>query len=482
MPLTPVYTLLMNAVPAPMQPALPDPTAASPANPTVFDAFAAGETSGVSYKLNKNSRRAELTAALGGGAIGVGSGCELTDDHANALTINLSAGYVNIGGWIKMAALSLALANGTRSHLWLSRTGDLSARTDLTQPVTSSCYLGSVLTAGGDITEINYSGRERLVSLPFRRTGDAGAPNADMPSWWVGIVRTAGGIYWWDGTDYLASLDALTVKTTSGQATAGYLDAVITAGTGITLAVVDTGGGVYKLQVSAASALTNHTETFTVYTTVARGEVGTFRLDFSARGSFSGNYWVSIASDQEGLLALVLNSRRDGDALDFQVQVAQDAPAGSYGTYAQQALTFILIGPGWTAGATPTATPTVTPTAYDFSLDVPGPLTLTDAATIATDAGLGTPEGVTICRVSLASDRTLGAPTNPTDGQRLLWEVTNTDGSAHTLSLATGAGGFAFGTSITALTAIGAGKMDQIGAKYRAAVDRWEVALSLKGY
>lgn len=105
------------------------------------------------------------------------------------------------------------------------------------------------------------------------------------------------------------------------------------------------------------------------------------------------------------------------------------------------------------------------------------PQTLTDAATIATDASLGNR-----FRCSSATDRTLGAPTNPTDGQQCLWRWKNTDAASHTLTLASGAGGFRFGSDITALSATAAGKADYITAEYNATDDRWDIIGYLKGY
>lgn len=106
-----------------------------------------------------------------------------------------------------------------------------------------------------------------------------------------------------------------------------------------------------------------------------------------------------------------------------------------------------------------------------------GFVALSDASTIATDASLGRNFSA-----SSATDRTLGAPTNPVNGQKCIWRWTNTDGSSHTLTLTTGAGGFRFGTDITALTATAAGKADYIGAVYVTADDRWDVVSYVKGY
>jgi hypothetical protein len=100
----------------------------------------------------------------------------------------------------------------------------------------------------------------------------------------------------------------------------------------------------------------------------------------------------------------------------------------------------------------------------------------TDAATIATDASQCT------CSGTIDDDRKLGAPTSPVDRQRALCVLPGVWGN-HTLTLATGAGGFGFGTDITgALTATGSGTNDFIGAMDVASVDRWRVLAVAKGY
>ncbi|AYD81622.1 minor tail protein [Streptomyces phage Kromp] len=103
-------------------------------------------------------------------------------------------------------------------------------------------------------------------------------------------------------------------------------------------------------------------------------------------------------------------------------------------------------------------------------------ISLTDGATIATDASRGRHFKVTI-----AGNRTLSVPTNPVDGQRVIWEVV-ASGGARTLSLAGGAGGFVFGSDITALSATVSGKTDYIGAVYSATANAWRVIAYTKGY
>jgi hypothetical protein len=98
------------------------------------------------------------------------------------------------------------------------------------------------------------------------------------------------------------------------------------------------------------------------------------------------------------------------------------------------------------------------------------PTTLTDAATIATDASLGRH-----FRVTLAADRTLGAPTNPTDAQRALWEIT-ASGAQRTITLTTGSSGaFELTAGISAATAIASGKTAFIVAIYNSGRARWSV-------
>jgi hypothetical protein len=106
------------------------------------------------------------------------------------------------------------------------------------------------------------------------------------------------------------------------------------------------------------------------------------------------------------------------------------------------------------------------------------PVTLTDASTIATDAALGD-----LYRVTLGGNRTLGVPTNPADGQKILYEVTQDGTGSRTLTLSTSTGGFSFGTDVPSVTlSTAAGKTDLIGAIYNLAANRWRVIAFAKGY
>lgn len=103
-------------------------------------------------------------------------------------------------------------------------------------------------------------------------------------------------------------------------------------------------------------------------------------------------------------------------------------------------------------------------------------VTLTDGATPALDAALGT-----VFRLTAAGDRTIAVPTNPKAGQKIVIQH-YASGGARTLALNTGAGGFRFGSDITALTQTASGKTDYVGAIYNAADLRWDVVAYAKGY
>jgi len=104
--------------------------------------------------------------------------------------------------------------------------------------------------------------------------------------------------------------------------------------------------------------------------------------------------------------------------------------------------------------------------------------TLTDAATIAVDASKGNH-----FRVTLAGNRTLGAPTNPTDGQRILFEVIQDATGARTLGYASGSGGYAFGLGIpTPTLTTTASKRDFIGFVYNSTAALWYCLAFVNGF
>lgn len=106
----------------------------------------------------------------------------------------------------------------------------------------------------------------------------------------------------------------------------------------------------------------------------------------------------------------------------------------------------------------------------------PTVVALTDGATPALDASLGN-----VFTLAAAGDRTIAVPTNATAGQKIVIRHL-ASGGARTLSLNSGAGGFRFGTDITALTQTASGKIDYIGCIYNSTDSKWDVVAVVKGY
>jgi len=102
-------------------------------------------------------------------------------------------------------------------------------------------------------------------------------------------------------------------------------------------------------------------------------------------------------------------------------------------------------------------------------------IALTDTATIATDASLGD-----YFRVTLGGNRTLGEPSNPSDGQRVLWEFIQDGSGSRTITLNAI---FALGTDISSVTLTTTpSKRDFMYAVYNSTADKWYVVGFVKGY
>jgi hypothetical protein len=101
--------------------------------------------------------------------------------------------------------------------------------------------------------------------------------------------------------------------------------------------------------------------------------------------------------------------------------------------------------------------------------------TLTDAATITTDAATGSH-----FRVTLGGNRTLANPTNPRNGQRATWEFIQDATGSRTITLGAA---FAFGTDVTGVTlTTTASKRDFMDAIYNSTTSKWYVVKFTKGY
>jgi hypothetical protein len=151
----------------------------------------------------------------------------------------------------------------------------------------------------------------------------------------------------------------------------------------------------------------------------------------------------------------------------------RDASGNEVGVPNQAATTNTVVLTFSTAPTTNQYTVTISPGSIVNAL--PGPQTLTDAATIATNAALGNH-----FRVTLGGNRTLGNPTNPTDSQRVVWELIQDGTGSRTITLDTA---FALGTDLSTVTlTTTASKRDFLGAIYNSVTSKWYVIAFMKGF
>jgi hypothetical protein len=105
----------------------------------------------------------------------------------------------------------------------------------------------------------------------------------------------------------------------------------------------------------------------------------------------------------------------------------------------------------------------------------PAVVNLTDAATIAVDASLGND-----FRVTLGGNRTMGTPANPTDGQKITFQVTQGTGGPYTLSWGSG---YAFSAALAQPTlSSAAGDVDLLCFIYNSSKSAWLLAAFVNGF
>ena len=105
----------------------------------------------------------------------------------------------------------------------------------------------------------------------------------------------------------------------------------------------------------------------------------------------------------------------------------------------------------------------------------PAVVSLTDAATIAVDASLGND-----FRVTIAASRTMGNPANPTDGQKITFQITQ--GAAGSATI-TWSSSYEFSDGLPQPTlSTTAGQTDLLGFIYNAAKGKWLLAAFVNGF
>lgn len=151
------------------------------------------------------------------------------------------------------------------------------------------------------------------------------------------------------------------------------------------------------------------------------------------------------------------------------------------GTAAATASTIpIRDGSGRMKAAAPSASDDVANKTYTDSLRITGmsPITSGYSSTWTPNAALSN-----IHRMTLTGNVTINGPSNPTDGQQIILELTQDATGGRAIILSVGTGHFAFGSDISAITPSSApGKMDRLVAMYRSASFRWEILSILRGF
>lgn len=107
----------------------------------------------------------------------------------------------------------------------------------------------------------------------------------------------------------------------------------------------------------------------------------------------------------------------------------------------------------------------------------PAVVALTDASTITVNAALGND-----FRVTLGGNRTMGAPSNATDGQIIMFQITQDGTGSRTITWASGTNGYSFGAGTAPTLTTAASKTDLVGFKYNATKSLWLYTGSALGY
>ena len=121
------------------------------------------------------------------------------------------------------------------------------------------------------------------------------------------------------------------------------------------------------------------------------------------------------------------------------------------------------------------ASPASAATTTEQGALAPAVVGLTDAATIAVDASLGND-----FRVTIAGNRTMGNPANPTDGQQIIFQITQ--GPAGSAAITWGSS-YEFSTGLPQPTlSTTAGQTDLLGFIYNARKGTWLLAAFVNGF
>ncbi len=252
--------------------------------------------------------------------------------------------------------------------------------------------------------------------------------------------------------------------------TTGYIDLPVEGGGGGTITI-----GALDAQTANATALALVSDVLSTQSADAThpGVVNTTTQSFAGNKTFTGTIAASnLSGTNTGnitLTAVGSSPDANGASLSGQALTLQPADATHPGLVTTGTQTFA--GAKTFSAALTTTLATVVGTRITSGVSA-----LVDGATPALDASLGNTFTLTT-----TTNPTIAVPSSAVSGQTITIAV-KASGGIRTLALNTGAGGFRFGTDITALSATASGKTDYIGCKYNAADSFWDVLAYTKGY
>lgn len=121
------------------------------------------------------------------------------------------------------------------------------------------------------------------------------------------------------------------------------------------------------------------------------------------------------------------------------------------------------------------ASPALAGTTTEAGAVAPAVVALTDAATIAVDASLGND-----FRLTIGGNRTISTPLNPTDGEQIIFQITQGADGSNRVTWDTG---YEFSTGLPqpALSTT-AGQLDLLGFVYNAVKGKWLLAAFVNGF
>ena len=159
-------------------------------------------------------------------------------------------------------------------------------------------------------------------------------------------------------------------------------------------------------------------------------------------------------------------------ALSRRKVFTRAAGVAAVGAAGGSVLSGVLASPARAAGTTALAMQSTT---TETGAIAPAVVTLTDGATISLDASLGND-----FRVTIAGNRTLANPANPTDGEKIVIHVTQGGAGGFTLSYGTA---YEFSTGLPGPTlSTTAGDTDLLAFVYNAAKTKWLLAAYVIGF